>query len=66
MEKIVTCHAHNRVPVADATDSLVSVSVRQVYLDRPVTCHVLPIHGDQTVHTSVRVRRDILMVVIQR
>ena len=66
MERIVTCHVHNRVPAADAIDSSVSVSVRQVYLDRPVTCHALLIHGDQTVHMSVRVRRDILMVVIQR
>ena len=66
MERIATCRVHNRVPVADVIDSSVSVSVRQVYLDRPVTCHVLQIHGDQTVHTSVRVRRDILMAVIQR
>ena len=66
MERTVTCRVHNRVPVADATDSSVSVSVRQVYLDRPVTCHALLIRGDQTVHMSVRVRRDILMAVIQR
>ena len=66
MEKTVTSRVHNHVPVVDVIDNSVSVSVRQVYLDRPVTCHVLPIHGDQTVHTSVHVRRDILMVVIQR
>ena len=66
MEKIVTSRVHNHVPVVDAIGSSDSVSVHQVYLDRPVTYHVLPIHGDQTVHTSVHVRRDILMAVIQR
>ena len=66
MERIVTCRVHNHVPVVDAIDSSGSVSVRRVYLVRLVTCHVPPIHGDQTVHMSVRARRDILMAVIQR
>ena len=66
MEKIATSHVHNHVPVVDATGNSAFVSARQVYLDHPVIYHAQQIHGDQTVHMNVPVRKDTPMVVIQR
>ncbi len=66
MARIVTSRVRSLARVADATDSLVSVSVHLVCSDRPATCRVPPTHGVRTARTSALVKNDIQTAVIQR